>query len=341
MKIKLPRKNLLMGALLSLRLTYISVILRYASQKCQGLSMKLLAYPQDCFAYNEFMIRVWQITQRGNQKIDLHDRSSLDAITRQLPDGYYSTFRTYNNRTRILGLNSHFSRLYDPVENPDISASELRRQLVQLLEPFHPDEARVRAIMTKQGQIYIAIEPLRPLPKDVYKNGVRVETTELQRNTPRLKSTAFISTSDNERRHIAQEGIFEALLTRNGQILEGMTSNFFYALRDERRVQTSRRNPQTKRGRVLFTAQRDILLGVTRKTLIRLARGRGVEVKYRALKLNELSDVSEAFITSSSRGVVPVIQIDDSTVGQGTPGQLTRMLMYAYEDYVLKHAEKI
>ena len=43
-----------------------------------------------------------------------------------------------------------------------------------------------------------------------------------------LKSTAFIGVSDAERKHIAQEGIFEALLVKDGEILEGMTSNFFY-----------------------------------------------------------------------------------------------------------------
>jgi branched-chain amino acid aminotransferase len=51
--------------------------------------------------------------------------------------------------------------------------------------------------------------------------------------------------------------------------------------------------------------------------------------------------VDEAFITSSSRGVVPVIQIDEATVGQGGPGQITRVLMRAYDEYVLKHAEMI
>lgn len=69
--------------------------------------------------------------------------------------------------------------------------------------------------MTKQGQVYVAIEPLLPLPKEVYEKGVRVETTDIQRNTPRLKSTAFISASEIERQHIAQEGLFEALLTRD------------------------------------------------------------------------------------------------------------------------------
>lgn len=108
-----------------------------------------------------------------------------------------------------------------------------------------------------------------------------------------------------------------------------MTSNFFYII-----------------GRdgvppYLGTAQRGILPGITRGTVIRLARGRGVEVQYRALRLNQLADVSEAFITSSSRGVVPVVQIDHVTVGQGSPGQITRTLMAAYNAYVLEHAEKI
>ena len=85
----------------------------------------------------------------------------------------------------------------------------------------------------------------------------------------------------------------------------------------------------------------DILLGVTRTMVIRAARGRGVSVRYSPLKVNQLSLVKEAFITSSSRGIVPVIQIDDVVVGQGSPGKITKLLMSAYEEYVLSHAEKI
>ena len=51
--------------------------------------------------------------------------------------------------------------------------------------------------------------------------------------------------------------------------------------------------------------------------------------------------VKEAFITSSSRGIVPVIQIDNVKVGQGRVGKLTRMLMSAYDEYVMMKAEKI
>lgn len=268
------------------------------------------------------MIKTWKITKTKLEEIQFADSSSLDAITRQLPDGYYSTFRTYDKCTRVLGLKAHLQRL------PDVDASSLRRSLLQVLEPFRPDEARVRVVQTFQGQVYIAIEPLKLLSRKVYEKGVQVETTTIHRDSPRIKSTAFIGASDSERKHIAQLGIFESLLVKNGKILEGMTSNFFYV-------------GQVDNLPYIGTTQRDILLGVTRTMVIRAARGRGVEVSYRALELSQLAVVNEAFITSSSRGIVPVIQINDVVVGRGSPGKTTRMLMSVYDEYVLAHAEKI
>jgi len=271
------------------------------------------------------MIRTWKLTKNKREEITFSDQPSLDSITKQLPEGYYSTFRTYDGGTRVLGLKTHLQRL------PGIDASSLRRHLNQLLEPFRPDEVRVRVMKTKKGGLYVSVEPLELLPREIYEKGVYVETTEIERDSPRVKSTAFIGQSDDERRHIAKEGIFEALLVKNGGILEGLTSNFFYIL-------GSRLSAQ--RG-ILCTAQRDILLGVTRRTVIRVARERGVEVRYSPLKLDRLPAVSEAFITSSSRGIVPVIQIDDVVVGEGRPGEITRHLISAYEEKVMKSSERI
>jgi len=283
------------------------------------------------------MINLYQLDKTKPSSLTLPDMSSLDAITRQLPDGYYSTFRTFAGCTRVLGLKAHLRRL------PNVDASALRRNLLQLLEPYRPDEARVRVMETKQGQFYISIEPLKLLAREIYENGVRVETATIQRDDPRAKSTAFISASDEERKHIAQAGIFEALLVKNGKILEGMTSNFFYVLRSEHpsSALVATNAPRSAQNEVLCTAQRDILLGVTRTMVIRAARGRGVEVRYSPLNLNQLSAVKEAFITSSSRGIVPVIQIDEVKIGQGSPGKITKLLMTAYIEYVSKHAEQI
>ena len=309
-------------------------------------------------------VRVWHITQTNTIPVHLLDLTSLDAVTRQLPGGYYSTFRTYDECSRVLGLTSHLHRLTDPVSTPDVDAATLRRELRRVLEGYRPGEARVRAVMTQQGQAYLALEPLQLLPQEVYEKGVRVETTELQREHPRLKSTGFIGRSDSERKHIAQEGIFEALLTKEGVILEGMTSNFFYvqytrAVEEYRDFSEQKEWRQsathaveagasstlaakgTPRSAQLCTAREDILLGVTRQTVIEIARGRGLDVTYKPLKRDQLTAVVEAFITSSSRGIVPVIQIDEFKVGEGRPGPITRELMTAYEGYVLENAEPI
>ncbi len=268
------------------------------------------------------MIRTWKITKTKLDELRFNDESSLDVVTRQLPEGWYSTFRTYDACTRVIGISAHLKRL------PHADASFLSTNLIRLLDFYRPDEARVRVMETRDRKFYISIEPLKRLPREVYEKGVRVETTSLQRNDPRVKSTAFITASDEERKHFAREGIFEALLVKNGKILEGMTSNFFFVA-------------QIGNLSYLGTARRDILLGVTRTMIIRAARGRGVEVRYRALRLDQLSLVKEAFITSSSRGLVPVVQIDDTKVGQGRVGAMTRKLIRVYDEYVMKHAELI
>jgi len=274
------------------------------------------------------MTKVWKIsTANESGEIELPDMSTLDAITRQLPSGYYSTFRTFGAGRRVLGLRAHLQRLYDPpaMQNIKVSvdAAMLRKFLSDALRNYR-SEARVRLIMSREGQVYVVIETLKSLPPEIYSHGVKVVTSDVQRENPRLKSTNFISASERERVQISRRNIFEALLIRNGSILEGITSNFFYVMYDK-----------------LATARQNVLLGVTRRTVLRVARGSGLEIIYRSLKRKQVPALSEAFLTSSSRGIVPIVQIDDVLVGEGAPGSVTKKLMDGYRSYVMQHAELI
>jgi branched-chain amino acid aminotransferase len=177
-------------------------------------------------------------------------------------------------------------------------------------------------ILTKNdGAVYVGIQLFERLSKQIYENGVKVVTAELTRQSPRVKDTGFISSSLEERKHISRD-VFEVLLTKNGKILEGMTSNF-YAIK----------------GKTLVTAQDGILLGVTRHVILGLARGEGMSIEYRSPYTNEKFD--EAFLTSSSRGVVPIVSIDKNLVGQGRVGQMAKMLSEAYQVYVEERSEKL
>ncbi len=263
--------------------------------------------------------------------VSFPDLSSLDSITRQLPAGFYSTFRTFHGGTQALGLGAHLDRLYLPAAKlgilPSATSANLRGQVAALLAAFAPHEARVRIILLREGmpgQVYVALEPLKLLPRSVYEQGVRVVTTQIQRETPTLKTTAFISASQRAREELSARKAFEGLMLQDGCILEGLTSNFFYV----------------SAGR-LGTAQHGVLKGVTRHEVLQVARGDGIEVFYEALPLAEIGKIGEAFLTSSSRGVVPIVDVDGMKVGSGAVGLMTKRLMQLYKADVEKRVEAI
>jgi branched-subunit amino acid aminotransferase/4-amino-4-deoxychorismate lyase len=181
-----------------------------------------------------------------------------------------------------------------------------------------------------------------------------VITSSISRTDPRIKDTSFISKS-NEQRKLLNKDVFEILLTRNGKVLEGMTSNFYVIARPAGAKQSPTRRTSLLRQEehpprndmVLVTAQRGILLGVTRKAVLKLAKEQGMTIEYRAPLLNE--KFNEAFLTSSSRGVVPIVSIDNKSVGQGrrrtepveVVGKWTKKLISAYREYIMNKSELI
>lgn len=275
-------------------------------------------------------IQVYKISRSETDPLDF-DLPDFDAITTELPPGLYTTFRTYAGRTKVVGLHSHLERLYLPAKAQGIVPTvrrpdDFRQVLFELLSRFDAPEARVRLILdssVEPGAMYVLLQALRTLPDDVYQNGVHLEISRSSREKPSLKRTTFINETTLERKRIGGE-IFELLLTDKGRILEGMTSNFFYV-----------------RDGVLCTAGRGVLIGVTRQTVITLAKREGMKFCIRALRVNELPSISEAFITSSSRGIVPVVGIDARQVGDGGVGPVTRQLMQLYNEEVLALAEEI
>lgn len=86
----------------------------------------------------------------------------------------------------------------------------------------------------------------------------------------------------------------------------------------------------------LVTPGRGILSGVTRKVVLELAEGL-FPIEVRDISRSELQAADEVFITGTSKGLVPVVQVDDRTIGSGRPGKHTRQLMTAMQDYTEKH----
>ena len=81
-----------------------------------------------------------------------------------------------------------------------------------------------------------------------------------------------------------------------------------------------------------------ILNGITRRRLIALAKSQGIKVEERAFSLAEAKSAREAFLTSTTAFVTPVVQIDDSTLGNGRPGSQTLELRRLYADFMAEMA---
>lgn len=269
-----------------------------------------------------------------NSKVNLvsfdQEIHSLDQAAMLIPEGAYTTFRTYPNYS-VLHLDDHFRRLEEssrlagyPIA---LDTTQLRANLRLALQQFSAEMARVRIMIpfSKQGRlIYLFIGALT-VPTELQRSrGVKIISREYHRAQPTAKLTGFIS-STQELREILNGGIEEVIMVdENRRILEGLTSNF-YAVMDG----------------IIHTAGEGVLPGITRQMVLDIARSEGIQIDLSTPRLDEIAHFDEAFITSTSRSVLPVVEIDSRPVGSGQPGLITRRLMDCYDRVVLAEAQPI
>lgn len=134
-----------------------------------------------------------------------------------------------------------------------------------------------------------------------------------------IKSTALLA-QVLAKQAAAEAGVAEAWMVEDGQVTEGGSSTAFIITAD-RRIVT----------RPLSNA---ILPGITRQTVMRLAQEAQLRVEERLFTVDEAYAATEAFLTSATQLVMPIVTIDGKPVGDGKPGPLVRRLREIYFDMV-------
>ena len=272
------------------------------------------------------MTHVYRCVNRQLYLIDQTD-ATLDAVSLHLPNGAYTTLRTYDT-DRIIGLSAHVQRLIESsalLQRPyPIDPAAIRSALHDVIARERQPALRVRlTVPLDVVEIFISVEPFEVYPPEFYQRGVRCATTRLSRHTPRAKSTDFIAPS-RESKAAIDPGIHELLIVnRQREILEGVSSNFYAVLNG-----------------VLHTAGEGVLEGITRHIVLQEAASI-ISIDFHPVRVRDLPQVIEAFITSSSREVMPVIQIDDQIIGTGQPGSITQALLAKYRDELAQSAETV
>jgi len=178
-----------------------------------------------------------------------------------------------------------------------------------------PKNTRSSLIMTARNQ--------KPLDPKVLSAGVAVVTLpDIRWARPDIKSVALLPNALAKQR-AKEAGAYEAWqVDRDGNVTEGTSSNAW--------IITAKDEIVTRK------ADNAILNGVTRQMLFRLAAEAGLKLVERPFSVAEVKTAREAFISSTTNFVVPVVRIDDTPVGEGRPGPLALRLRALYAT----HAEK-
>ncbi|GAC1648151.1 MAG: branched-chain-amino-acid transaminase [Ktedonobacteraceae bacterium] len=244
----------------------------------------------------------------------------------------FESLRTYDRRP--FHLDEHLARLYRSAELIELDITYERDLLAniirELIERNTYKHATIRILVTGgvsddgilpsgESGLIMLITELAERDMTRFARGTKLITTQLQRVSPEAKTSNYVS-AIRALKEAAQRDASDALfVNEQGHVLEGTRNNFFVF-----------------RGDVLVTPGAGVLLGVTRNVVLELARGR-FQVEERPVPLTELSSIDEAFITSSSKEITPVIQIDDIQIGTGKPGPRTYEMEQRFIEMIERH----
>ena len=158
----------------------------------------------------------------------------------------------------------------------------------------------------------------------LYRSGIRVITPSIRRAppealSPRVKTHNYLNViAANLEVKARDPEAWAVLLDTDGNLAEGMGSNIFVV----------------RGGTVCTPREQHVLAGISRETVIDLARGLGVQVAETDLDLYDAYNADEAFLTSTSLCICPVRSVNDVRVGSAIPGAITRQLSDAYCRFV-------
>lgn len=256
--------------------------------------------------------------------------SSLDEISSRFPNGVFTTFRTFQHN-KILLLESHFRRLEESatlLNRPIIlNRTLIKDALREVIKLSKEQELRIRLTIDLDNlpvTIYISKEPLITPNLEDYENGVITVTRKTVRNNPKAKLTSFLQYAKKIRDDVPNNVKEVLMVNSEGQILEGLSSNFFAIINGE-----------------IWTEDKHVLSGIVRSVILELASTAGVRIHLSAIYISEIESLEEAFLTSTSRLVIPIQKIDSHLVGTGKPGQITKKLMGLYQRRIQRVLKEI
>lgn len=274
-----------------------------------------------------------ELFDKEDAKVSVYDHGLLYG------DGVFEGMRSYSGQ--VFKMKEHLERLWESAEaillNIPISMEEMEKAVNDTLKLNGIEDGYIRLVVTRGGgalgldpfkcvnpQVIIITDHIALYPAEMYEKGLEIITASTIRNHPaalnaRIKSLNYLNNIMAKAEGL-QAGCVEALmLNHKGDVAECTGDNIFIV----------------KNG-VVATPSIDagILAGITRNSIIDLAREQGIEVREMTLSRHDIFIADECFLTGSAAEVIPVIKVDSRPIGAGKPGPVTQQLLKAFHELV-------
>ena len=271
-----------------------------------------------------------KITSENNAVVSVFDHGFLYG------EGVYETLRTYHRRPFL--LDRHLARLRNSagmialgVPLSDEQFADRIEETVGAASAGAPRDAEwyIRVLLTRGvGEltydpaatpiptVVTIVKPHVEPPAELYTNGVRVIVSSIVRNHPDTVNPMIKSNNLMNCALAMQEGYrrgaFEVIMRNyRGELAECSVSNLFIV----------------KNGAALTPPlSAGLLPGITREFMFEVGRTAGIPVREAVLKDGDLFGADEAFLTGTTREIMPIVSVDDRKVGSGLPGPVTKTL---------------
>ena len=265
-------------------------------------------------------------------KVSIFDRGFLFA------DGVYEVTAVIAGR--LVDYDPHLERLERSLKEIEMawpcSKAELRQMHEELIKRNKLDEGTIYMQVTRGSAdrdfkfpkeskstliAFTQVQKILDNPHAV--TGVKVVTIPDIRWARRDIKSVMLLAPVLGKQKAYEQGAFEAWMIEDGRITEGTSSNA-YIVKDGKVVTRPLSN--------------SILAGCTRRSLFRMAKEHGVTIEERLFTPDEAYAADEAFLTSASNFVLPIVEIDGKRIGGGQPGPMVRTLRKIYLDEVQAQA---
>jgi len=251
-------------------------------------------------------------------------------------DGVYELVPVYSRVP--FRLDEHMSRLERSLSQTGIrnpySRAQWREIIFKLIDSQSFDDQGIYFQVTRgvakrdhsfpknvEPTVFMMSNPLVNPPKEqVERGGSAVSAKDHRWLRCDIKSTSLIGNC-LLRQLSAESGAAETILFRDGKLTEASASNVFIV----------------KRGRILSPAKSNLILpGITYDVVAELARANGLPLELREVTEAEVRDADEIWVTSSSKEVFPIVELDRAGVGDGRPGPMFHRMYQLYQEFKQK-----